>query len=57
MGATYKGNTTVHWRIPKRLSEQFEEHCSDNCLDRNLMVTLLVAKYLTEQGVVADESE
>jgi len=57
MGATYKGNTTVHWRIPKRLSEQFEEHCSDNCLDRNLMVTLLVAKYLTEQGVKADESE
>ena len=47
----------VSFRIPETLSKQFEQYIEDNALNRNLMVTLLLAQYLTERGVVAEPKE
>ena len=55
MGRRRKGNASVTFRIPKELVDKFEEYTSDLMLDRNLIVAMLMARYLSDLGVVADD--
>jgi hypothetical protein len=50
------GNVAITFRLPAKLAAAYEKYVVDECLDRNLVASLLFSRYLIDRGFVVDEA-